>query len=123
MLDERCKQNIRKDINTLCQTAITVIETTEPGEESDLVERLGQIAEAIAAQYKMEPELMDGYHALIKATRRQNELNRQGYSFSDAERAKELIYALCDSLADPKEIMSHVRTADEMMAVWESVRN
>lgn len=34
-----------------------------------------------------------------------------------------MIYALCDNLADPKEIMSHVRTADEMMEVWEAIRN
>lgn len=123
MLDEHCKQNIRKDINTICQTAITVIETTEPGEESDLVQRLGQTADAIAAHYGMEPELMEGYHTLIKATLKKSELERQASSFRDAEQAKELIYALCDGLADPKEIMSHVRTADEMMAVWESTRN
>ena len=123
MLDEHCKQNIRKDINTICQTAITVIETTEPGEESDLVQRLGQTADAIAAHYGMEPELMEGYHTLIKATLKKSELERQASSFRDAEQAKELIYALCDGLADPKEIKSHVRTADEMMAVWESTRN
>lgn len=123
MLDEHCKQNIRKDINTICQTAITVIETTEPGEESDLVQRLGQTADAIAAHYGMEPELMEGYHALIKATLKKAEFDKQASSFRDAEQAKELIYALCDNLADPKEIMSHVRTADEMMAVWESARN
>lgn len=123
MLDERCKQNIRKYINTICQTAITVIETTEPGEESDLVQRLGQTADAIAAHYEMEPELMEGYHALIKATLKKAELEKQASSFRDAEQAKELIYALCDNLADPKEIMSYVRTADEMMAVWESTRN
>ena len=31
-----------------------------------------------------------------------------------------MVYALCDELDDPKEIMRHVRTADEMMSVWES---
>lgn len=84
MLDENCKQNIRKDINTICQTAVMVIETTGLDEESDLVERLGQNAESIATHYGMEPELMEGYNALITATRKKAEMNEQDFSFHDA---------------------------------------
>lgn len=122
MLDENSKQNIRKHINTICVTAITVLETLGNDEDYDLVDRLTQTAEAIATHYEMEPELMEGYHALIKAARKKVELNNEGFRFADAEQAKEMIYALCDNLTNPKEIMNHVRTADEMIAVWEPER-
>lgn len=122
MLDENSKQNIRKHINTICRTALAIIEMLDIDEESDLVDRLGETAKAIATHYEMEPELMEGYHALIEAARKKSELNREGFLFADAEHAKEMIYALCDNLTDPKEIMSHVRTADEMIAVWEPER-
>lgn len=122
MLDEKTKENIRKYINTICQTALRVIDTTEPREENDLVDRLGQTAEAIAEHYGMESEVMEGYHALITAAKIKAEFNDQGVCFADVDQAKEMIYALCDNLSEPKKIMEHVRTADEMLAVWEFER-
>lgn len=122
MLDENIKKNIRRYINTICQTALRVIEVSEPGEENELVNRLGQNADAIAEQYGLEPEVMEGYHALITATIKKAELEEQGITISDVEQAKEMIYALCDNLTEPKKIMEHVRTADEMLAMWEYER-
>ena len=63
---------------------------------------------------------MEELHAMLMAARRRNALNQKGISYIDAEHAKDMVYALCDELDDPKEIMRHVRTADEMMSVWES---
>lgn len=40
MLDENSKQNVRNHMNTLCQTALAVIDTMRMDEESDLVDRL-----------------------------------------------------------------------------------
>ena len=40
----------------------------------------------------------------------------------DAEQAREMIFAMCDRLDDPKEVMQHVRTACEMLEVWEPER-
>ncbi len=122
MLDENSRQNIRRHINTLCKTALAVIETLGTDEESDLVDRLEQTADAIAAHYEMEPELMEEFRAVIMAARKRASLDEEGIRFADAEQAKDMIYALCDCLDDPKDIMRHVRTADEMMAVWESER-
>ena len=119
MLDEDSKQNIRRHIDTLCKTALAVIEVMGTDEDSDLVGRLEQTAGAIAAHYEMEPELMEEFHAVITASRKRMALNEEGLRFMDAEQAKDMIYALCDNLDDPKEIMRHVRTADEIMAVWE----
>ena len=48
MLDEDSKKNIRKHINTLCNTALVVIETLGDEDEADLSERLEQTAKAIA---------------------------------------------------------------------------
>ena len=120
MLDEDSKKNIRKHINTLCNTALVVIETLGDEDAADLSERLEQTAKAIAEHYDMEPELMEELHAMLMAARRRNALNQKGISYIDAEHAKDMVYALCDELDDPKEIMRHVRTADEMMSVWES---
>lgn len=123
MLDENSRQNIRRHINTLCRTALEVIEVMGIDGESDLVDRLGQTADAIAAQYEMEPELMENFHAIIDWSRKRISLDKEDICYNDAENTKEMIYTLCDSLNDPKDIMCHVRTADEMMAVWESERN
>lgn len=122
MLDENSKQNIRKHINTICVTAITVLETLGNDEDYDLVDRLTQTAEAIATHYEMEPELMEEFHSLINAARKKANLDEKHFRFNDVEQTKEMIYALCDNLTDPKEIMNHVRTADEMIAVWEPER-
>lgn len=92
-------------------------------EEYDLVDRLGQTADAIATHYEMEPELMGNFHTIIDGTRKRISLDKEDMYYTDAEHAKEMIYALCDNLNDPKDIMSHVRTADEMMAVWESEKS
>lgn len=122
MLDENSKQNVRNHMNTLCQTALTVIDTMRMDEESDLVDRLEKTAEAIATHYDMEPELMEEYRDVIKGARNRAKLISDGFRYADAENAKDMVYALCDELDDPKEIMRHVRTADEMLAVWEAER-
>lgn len=120
MLDENSRQNIRRHINTICKTALAVIEVMGTDKESDLVDRLEQTAGAIASHYEMEPELMEEFHTVIIAARKRTDLNEEGLQFIDVEQAKDMIYALCDNLSDPKDIMRYVRTADEMMAVWET---
>ena len=121
MLDENSKQNIRTHVNTLCRTALEVIKIIGIDEGSDLIDRLGQTANAIAKCYEMEPELMENFYAVIDGTRTGACLTKEVISFGSALNAKEMIYALCDNLENPKDIMAHVRTADEMMAIWEEL--
>lgn len=120
MLDEDSKQNVRNHIKSLCRTALEVIEVMGTDEESDLVDRLEKTASAIAIHYDMEPELMEEYRNVIKGARYRTKLIDDGFQYVDAENAKDMIYALCDELDNPKEIMCHVRTADEMLAIWEA---
>lgn len=123
MLDENSKQNISQNINTICRTAIMVLETLGNDVEYNLINCLTQTAEAIAAYYEMEPEVMEKFHSMINAARKKANPSEENVRFNDVEQAKEMIYTFCDNLTDPKEIMNYVRTADEMIAVWESARN
>ncbi|MFR9310092.1 hypothetical protein [Hydrogeniiclostridium mannosilyticum] len=123
MLDENSKQNVRNHIKTLCRTALEVIEVMRADEETDLVDRLEKTAGAIAEHYDMEPELMEEYRNMIKGARKRAKLIDGSFRYTDAENAKEMIYALCDDLDNPKEIMCHVRTADEMLTVWKADRD
>ena len=102
MLDEDSKQNIRRHIDTLCKTALAVIEVMGTDEDSDLVGRLEQTAGAIAAHYEMEPELMEEFHAVITASRKRMALNEEGLRFMDAEQAKDMIYAITSTI--PKRL-------------------
>lgn len=64
--------------------------------------------------------IIEEYRDMIKGARNRTKFIGGSFRYADAENAKDMIYALCDGLDDPKEIMCHVRTADEMLAVWEA---
>ncbi len=122
MLDKEAKENVKKDIQTILKTAITVEHTLDEY-GLDLCERLEQAAEAIQKAFEMEESIMEDFRSALK-TARDLELGiPENFSYADVEEAREMIFAMCDLLDDPKEIMQHVRTACEMLEVWEPERN
>lgn len=122
MLDEQAKENVRKSIRTILKTAITVDHTLDEY-GSELCERLEHAAEAIQKTYEMEDNLMDSFRKVLQAARELKLGEPEDFCYADAEQAREMVFAMCDRLDDPKEIMQHVRTACEMLEVWEPERN
>lgn len=117
MLDEQAKENIRKHIKAILKTALAAQNALgEYGE--DLAERLEQSAEAIRKSFEMEESIMTDFRDKMKMAKELNIGLPAEISYKEIEQAREMIYAMCDRLDDPKEIMCHVRTAQEMQEVW-----
>lgn len=116
MLDEQAKENVKKSIQAILKTAITVQHTLDEYGE-DLAERLEQTAEAIQKTFELEPSLMDEFRHSMKAAKELDLGIPTELSYTEVEQAREMVYAMCDRLDDPKEIMRHVRTASEMQYV------
>lgn len=62
---------------------------------------------------------MEEYRQIVRLARKVGLAPTGSFNTEDVKNAKEIVYALCDKLDDPKEIMQYVRTVDEMMNVWE----
>ena len=122
MLDEQAKENVRKDIQTILKTAI-VVDSTLDEYGSELCARLERTAEALQKTFEMEDSLMEDFRKALETAREQNSGEPEDFCYMDAEQAREMIFAMCDRLDDPKEVMQHVRTACEMLEVWEPERN
>ena len=122
MLDEQAKENVRKDIQTILKTAI-VVDSTLDEYGAELCERLERTAEALQKTFEMEDSLMEDFRKALETAREQNSGEPEDFCYMDAEQAREMIFAMCDRLDDPKEVMQHVRTACEMLEVWEPERN
>jgi len=90
---------------------------------SELCERLERTAEALQKTFEMEDSLMEDFRKALETAREQNSGELEDFCYMDAEQAREMIFAMCDRLDDPKEVMQHVRTACEMLEVWEPERN
>lgn len=116
------KENVRKDIQTILKTAI-VVDSTLDEYGSELCERLERTAEALQKTFEMEDSLMEDFRKALETAREQNSGEPEDFCYMDAEQAREMIFAMCDRLDDPKEVMQHVRTACEMLEVWEPERN
>ena len=46
-------------------------------------------------------------------------MNTSELYHSEAEQVRDVIYEMCDRLDDPKEVMKHVRTAGEIIDIWD----
>lgn len=119
--DSSARQNIERSIQTICKTAIMVVSTLEE-EGSDLVDSLECAAESICKVFGMDEKAMENYRAALESSKELTLNLAEPVTYQEAESAREMIYALCDRLDDPKKIMQHVRTATEMLYVWESSR-
>lgn len=117
MYDKDTIKNMERAIQTICKTAVTVWDTLDE-DGADLMERLEQTAAAICQHFGLEERVMEEYRSTMDAIRRLEIQTECAMSYHELEEARELTYALCDRLSDPKEIMGHVRTVLEMTEVW-----
>lgn len=117
MYDKDTLKNIEQSIQTICKTAIAVWSTLDE-DGMDLIDRLEQTADAICRHFGLEERIMEQYRSSMDSVRQMELKADCDMSYHELEAARDMTYALCDMLDDPKEIMQHVRTACEMTEVW-----
>lgn len=117
MYDEQTIQNIRNAIRTICRTAV-MTDAVEGEYGSDLAEALEKTAEAIQREFGLDNSVMEDYRAAAEKSKDMKFGEMEEVTPREAEYAQEMVYAMCDKIDDPKEIMRHVRAATEMMRVW-----
>ena len=117
MYDKEIARNMENAIQTICKTAVTVWYTLDE-EGSDLIDRLEQTAASIQQHFEVEDGMLEQYRSMMGSMKRLDIKSECSMSYRELEEARDMVYALCDKLEDPKEIMRHVRTACEMIEVW-----
>ncbi len=118
MYDQETRKNIRKSIEVLGKTAIRLLSLYDAERyDGDLAERLEITAEALQKQFGLDDAVMEEYRQSVQMAKGA-ELTEQDIRYQEAEEARDMIYALCDRLSDPREIMRHVRSAQEMLEIW-----
>lgn len=114
MADKQIK--VKQCIQTLMKTAVTVVFTLdECGEE--LSGRLEETAESLQKTFRLDEKIMEEYRSTVTAAKEIQKLSSE-LCYAEAEQARDVIYEMCDCLDNPKEIMKYVRTACEMLDVW-----
>lgn len=117
-VDENAQKNITKEINTICQTAITVWNTVAE-EGTDLIEKLDRVVESLVTTYELNPDVLTKYRTMIESAKEMQLGLKKKITYSEALNARDMIFALCDQLTDPKQIMEYVRTGCEIVYVWD----
>ena len=116
-LDEQAKENVRKALHTICQTAVQAAATLEEyGEE--LVGQMEQAAEAIVRTVRIEQNAMEEFRSTISTARENQLMPEKVPSKREVAEAIDMIYAMCDYQTEVKTVMRYVRTAGEVMFVW-----
>lgn len=116
-LDEQAKENVRKALHTICQTAVQAAATLEEyGEE--LVGQMEQAAEAIVRTFRIEQNAMEEFRSTISTARENQLMPEKVPSKREVAEAIDMIYAMCDYQTEVKTVMRYVRTAGEVMFVW-----
>lgn len=116
-LNEQAMKDIQKSIDTICQTAIVVRDTMEE-DGQDLIDKFDNVVECITVVYAMDENTLSKYRNAVKGVTEAQTANDKLITPSDAVRAQQVIFGLCDTLTDPKQIMEYVRTANELVDVW-----
>ncbi len=118
MYDKETQKNIKKSIEVLGKTTIKLLSLYDAeGYDGDLAERLEITAEALQKQFGLDGTVMEEYRQSVQMAK-ETEPTMQDIRYQEAEEARDMIYALCDRLSDPQEIMRHVRSAQEMLEIW-----
>lgn len=118
-VDEHAEKNIKKEINTICQTAITVW-NTEAEEGMTLIEKLDRVVESLVATYELNSEVLTKYRNTVESAKELQLGINTKITYNDALNARDMVFALCDQLTDPKQIMEYVRTGCEIVYVWDN---
>ena len=67
-VDQHAENNIKKEINTICQTAIRVWDTIAE-EGAGLIEKLDKVVESLVATYELNPEVLTKYRTMVESAK------------------------------------------------------
>ena len=84
----------------------------------ELLERLEQTAERLQKTFGLDGDIMDEYRSKVESAKEVRRITSQLYP-AEAKQVRDTIYEMCDRLDDPKEVMKHVRTAGEIIDIWD----
>ena len=105
------------NIDILMKTAVAVILTIDDAGDN-LVNELEYTAKSIHRAFGLDESIMSEYQQAINDAKSTASIVSDSVRYQEAENTRDMIYELCDGLDDPKEIMRHVRTANELLNVW-----
>lgn len=116
-LDEQAKENVRKALHTICQTAVQAAATLdEYGEE--LTGQMEQAAEAIVSTFGIEEDAIEEFRTTVSSAKENQILPEKVPTKREVAEAIDMIYAMCDYQTEVKTVMRYVRIAGEVMFVW-----
>lgn len=116
-LDEQAKENVRKALRTICQTAVQAVATLdEYGEE--LAEQMEKTAQAIVRTFGIEEDAMEKFRSTVSIARENQLLPEMVPTKREVAEVIDMIYAMCDYQTEAKTVMRYVRIAGEVMFVW-----
>lgn len=118
LLSEQGKSRIHNCIDIIKRTSIAVISLLEKDEENEFVNNLEYTAENLIRHHNIEEKVMLDYKDAIQ-TARQDEVQTVNVNCNEVETVRRAIFEMCDKLKNPQEIMRHMRTAFDIIAMWE----
>ena len=117
MLNEQEKTKAEESVRIIMKAAMVKIFAVDPCCE-DVLKRLEQTAESIRKTFGLDGKIMNEYRSKVAAAKEVGIITSELYH-SEAEQVRDVIYEMCDRLDDPKEVMKHVRTAGEIIDIWD----
>lgn len=117
MLNEQERIKAEESVRTIMKAAMVSIFAMDTCDE-ELLERLEQTAERLQKTFGLDGDIMDEYRSKVAAAKEVGIITSELYH-SEAEQVRDVIYEMCDRLDDPKEVMKHVRTAGEIIDIWD----
>lgn len=119
LVNEQGNPKIHNCIDIIKRTAIAVISLLEPNEENEFVSGLEYTAESLVKHHGIEENVISDYRdAMEKAW--QEDMPKVSVNGSEVETVRSAIFEMCDTLENPKEIMRHMRTAFDIIGMWDS---
>ena len=116
-LEEQAKENVRKALHTICQTAVQAAATLdEYGEE--LAGQMEQAAEAIVSTFGIGEDALEEFRSTVSTARENQLMPEKVPTKREVAETIDMIYAMCDYQTEVKTVMRYVRTAGEVMFVW-----
>lgn len=68
--------------------------------------------------FGLDGDIMDEYRSKVESAKEVRRITSQLYP-AEAKQVRDTIYEMCDRLDDPKEVMRHVKTASEILDIWD----
>lgn len=116
MADMEKKEQAEMSVRTLGKSAAAAVTSLE---ETSLSDQFAYTAEAICRAYGLDGSAMEEFRQEV--AKAEDSSWSDSIPYQDAENARDVIYEMCDQLTDPREIMRHVRSASEMLYIWDPI--